>query len=584
MGLVVKAWHLGLGEQVAIKMLRDDVVIAEETIARFVREAQAAVRLKSEHIARITDVGTFDDGKPYMVMEYLEGQDIAQLIAERGWLQPSLAIELVIQACDGLAEAHSLGIVHRDIKPTNLFLTSRPDGTVLLKVLDFGISKAPSGPELSITQTWSVLGSPAYMSPEQMRSARNVDARTDLWSLGAVLYETLEGHLPFQAASFSEMCVMVAVDPPTPTTETPRELIPIMSRCLAKSPDDRYPNVAELARDLARYAREPNQAQAIVDRIYRTLGRTHGRTRLRTPGVGVPQLAGPQLAGPQLAGPQLAGPQLAAPQLAGPQLAGPQLAGPQLAGPHLLEPTAPALPTRHGSHPSPTAGQRPRPPTPFSAHSAYRSPFGDLPNGFTPAPLAAGTPRSLDAGVTPSAPSFAAAISCSATSAVAGFAPALPLPRTPEATPASGLPSAGLSPSAQFAAHRPADMRTPPAPSPSYAPPDLRTTPPSPSYAPSDLRTTPPSPSYAPPDLRTTPAPSPGYAPPDLRTTPPSPSYAPSGLRVTPAPSPSYAPPDLCATPVPSPRYEPSDLTITPQLSPSYAPPDLRATSVPSPR
>jgi len=290
MGLVIKAWHLGLEEEVAIKLLRDDIPIDDETIARFIREAQAAVKLKSEHIARITDVGTFDDGKPYMVMELLEGQDIGQLITERGRLQPSLAIDLVIQACEALAEAHSLGIVHRDIKPTNLFLTSRPDGSLLLKVLDFGISKSPSGAELSLTQTWSVLGSPAYMSPEQMRSARHVDGRSDVWSLGAVLYEAIEGHLPFRAESFSEMCVMVAVDPPGPMVSTPPALAAIVTRCLAKDPAARYANVAELGRDLARLAREPDKAQVLVDRMHRMLGR--GTVR-RTPPVGIPQTAAP---------------------------------------------------------------------------------------------------------------------------------------------------------------------------------------------------------------------------------------------------------------------------------------------------
>jgi eukaryotic-like serine/threonine-protein kinase len=285
MGLVVKAWHLGLDEEVAIKMLRDDVAIADETIARFVREAQAAAKLKCEHIARIIDVGTFPDGKPFLVMEFLEGQDIGQLLAERSRLQPSLAIDLILQVCEGLAEAHSLGIVHRDIKPTNLFLTSRPDGSLLLKILDFGISKSPSGAELSLTQTWSLLGSPAYMSPEQMRSARNVDARTDVWSLGAVLYEAIEGHLPFQAESFSEMCVMVAVNPPAPTYATPRELAPIIARCLAKNSADRYANVADLASDLACLAREPERAQAAVGRMHRMLRR--GALR-RTPAAGVP--------------------------------------------------------------------------------------------------------------------------------------------------------------------------------------------------------------------------------------------------------------------------------------------------------
>jgi serine/threonine protein kinase len=289
MGVVVKAHHLGLHEEVAIKMLRDDIALADETIARFVREAQAAIRLKSEHIARINDVGTFEDGKPYMVMELLQGQDIGQLLAERGRLSPSLAIDLVIQACEALAEAHSIGIVHRDIKPTNLFLSSYPDGTLLLKVLDFGISKAPGGEELSLTQTWSMLGSPAYMSPEQMRSARNVDARTDIWSLGAVLYEAVEGHPPFPAQSFSEMCVMVAVDSPTPMQVTPPALAAIVARCLAKLPDDRYRSVGELARELAPLAREPARAHMRVDRMFRMLGRGPAAgSPLATPPIGVP--------------------------------------------------------------------------------------------------------------------------------------------------------------------------------------------------------------------------------------------------------------------------------------------------------
>ncbi|HET9627306.1 MAG TPA: serine/threonine-protein kinase [Kofleriaceae bacterium] len=309
MGVVLRAWHLGLHEEVAIKVLRDDVALADETIARFVREAQAAVRLKGEHVARITDVGRFEDGKPYMVMELLEGQDIGQLLAERGQLSPSLAIDLVIQACEALAEAHALGIVHRDIKPSNLFLASHPDGSLLLKVLDFGISKAPGGEDLSLTQTWSMLGSPAYMSPEQMRSARHVDARSDLWSLGAVLYEALEGHPPFPAHSFSEMCVMVAIDPPAAMRATPPALAAIVLRCLEKAPEDRFANVGELGRALAALAREPARAHMLVDRMVRLLARP---AKLVTPPVGVPVAPPPMIGGYPVAQPEPVAPPAAA--------------------------------------------------------------------------------------------------------------------------------------------------------------------------------------------------------------------------------------------------------------------------------
>ncbi|MCX5741933.1 MAG: serine/threonine-protein kinase [Proteobacteria bacterium] len=272
MGIVVKARHTGLDELVAIKLLRDDIAIDEDTIARFLREAQAVVKLKSEHVARVSDVGRFEDGKPYMVMEFLEGSDIGQMIDQNGSLHPSLAIDLLIQACDALAEAHSIGIIHRDVKPSNLFVTFRPDGSPILKVLDFGISKS-AGNDLSLTQTSSMLGTPAYMSPEQMRSARKVDARTDVWSLGSVLYEAVEGRLPFAAESFPEMCVMVAVEQPAPMLKMPPALQPIVMRCLEKNPDLRYPSVAELAFDLMQHAREPHRARMLVDRMFRTLGR-----------------------------------------------------------------------------------------------------------------------------------------------------------------------------------------------------------------------------------------------------------------------------------------------------------------------
>ncbi|MDB4964180.1 MAG: Serine/threonine-protein kinase pkn3 [Myxococcales bacterium] len=271
MGMVYRAHHLTLDETIAIKVLRRDVSLDEETVHRFVREAQSAVKLKSEHVARIRDVGTFDDGLPYMVMEFLEGADLGQLVDANGAMNVPVAVDLVLQACDAIAEAHSLGIVHRDIKPTNLFVSFRPDQTAIVKVLDFGISKSSTGADLSLTQTSSMLGTPAYMSPEQMRSARTVDARTDVWSIGTVLYELVEARRPFNAESFSEMCVMVAMDPPAPMVHAP-ELEPIVLRCLHKNPKDRYANVPELMRDLAQFAGNADAARRFITRAHRVLG------------------------------------------------------------------------------------------------------------------------------------------------------------------------------------------------------------------------------------------------------------------------------------------------------------------------
>jgi len=276
MGVVAECTHLALNERYAIKMLRQDVLMDQDAVQRFIREAQAAVKLKSEYVAHVSDVGTFENGVPYMVMEFLEGHDLGEVLKQRGVLPAPWAAELILQTCEALAEAHSLGIVHRDIKPTNLFVTWRPDGTALIKVLDFGISKSPMGTDMQLTQTQSLLGTPAYMSPEQMRSARLVDWRSDIWSLGTVMYEILEGRRPFEADSFSEMCVKVAVDPAAPMVNTPPALQQVVLRCLAKSPEQRYPNMAELGRELIPFAPDPNQAQMLVERMARMLRRSQG--------------------------------------------------------------------------------------------------------------------------------------------------------------------------------------------------------------------------------------------------------------------------------------------------------------------
>src|SRR5262249_34773426 len=208
-GLVLRAWSLIADEPVAIKVLRADLELERESVQRFVREAHAFKKLASLHAAKMIEVGTLDDGAPYIVMELLEGQDLGKQLAQNGPFPMAIAIDYVLQVCDVLAETHAHGIVHRDIKPTNLFAVTRPDGGALIKVLDFGISKAPVLAGEQLTQTASILGTPAYMSPEQMRSARRVDARSDIWSLGVVLYELVECRLPFPASSYADLAVRV---------------------------------------------------------------------------------------------------------------------------------------------------------------------------------------------------------------------------------------------------------------------------------------------------------------------------------------------------------------------------------------
>jgi len=264
-GLVVAAQHMQLNERVAIKLLRDEVAQDPETVARFLREARASVRIKGEHVTRVLDVGSLPSGMPYMVMEHLTGSDLASIVETKGWLPLSLAIDYVLQTCEALAEAHGIGIVHRDIKPSNLFVTTRPDGSPCIKVLDFGISKAiPSvdgstpQDEMNLTQTQTVLGSPQYMAPEQMRSSKRVDGRTDIWAIGTTLHELLTGHPPFQAKTMPELFAMILQDAPPKLSESRPEIPPaleiVVARCLEKEPEKRYSNVAELARALAPFA------------------------------------------------------------------------------------------------------------------------------------------------------------------------------------------------------------------------------------------------------------------------------------------------------------------------------------------
>jgi serine/threonine-protein kinase len=279
MGVVVAAHHVQLDTKVAIKFLLPEMLNNREVVARFAREARAAVKITSEHVARVLDVGTLESGAPYMVMEFLEGGDLAAWLNQRGPLPIDQAVEFVLQACVAVAEAHGLGIVHRDLKPANLFCIRRPDGQLSIKVLDFGISKLTSGAGgtdpsgLSVTKTSAVMGSPLYMSPEQMQSAKSADAQSDIWALGVILYELLAGRVPFEGEAATEVAVNVVMRPPPPLRssrpDVPPALEAVVLKCLEKGRENRYRNVAELATALAPFA--PARAAASVERIAGTI-------------------------------------------------------------------------------------------------------------------------------------------------------------------------------------------------------------------------------------------------------------------------------------------------------------------------
>ena len=274
MGVVVSAAHLHLGQMVALKLLRAEVLKSTEVVGRFLREARSAVRLKSEHVARVIDVGTLPNGAPFIVMEYLEGRDLGVILRERR-LSLEEAASYGLQALEGLAEAHSLGIVHSDLKPANLFLTLGADGAPLIKVLDFGISKARelSASDFVQTQEFALIGTPAYMSPEQMQSARDVDGRADLWALGVVLYELVYARRPFPGETMAELCSNVLREPPRsfPTLEppVPPAFEAVLLRCLEKDLARRYQTAAELAIALAPFV--PGGGLEAVARIERTV-------------------------------------------------------------------------------------------------------------------------------------------------------------------------------------------------------------------------------------------------------------------------------------------------------------------------
>ncbi|WP_437580109.1 serine/threonine-protein kinase [Sorangium sp. So ce887] len=290
MGLVVAARHLALDDRVAIKVLLPRYVQDAEVLQRFLREGRAAVRIRSPHVVRVTDVGTLENGAPYMVMDHLEGKDLAAVLAESGYLQVPLAIELVLQACEALAEAHAQGIVHRDVKPSNLFLTRNADGSPCVKVLDFGISKMTHAEDHALTRVGGVLGSPLYMSPEQLRSASDVDGRADIYSLGVVLFQLLTGRTPFVAQELAQLVYLVTQGEPQSLRalrpDIPEPLERVILTAIARDRDRRYPTIADLALALAPFA--PPHLRATAERVF---GALRGALPVAAPRGGAPLAA-----------------------------------------------------------------------------------------------------------------------------------------------------------------------------------------------------------------------------------------------------------------------------------------------------
>jgi serine/threonine-protein kinase len=261
MGEIFRAYHIRIGREFAIKTLRADMMANSVHVARFFREAQAAAAVGSEHIVSVTDVGTTEAGEPYLVMEYLEGEDLYHLLKKEGAIEPHRAVELVLQACAGLIASHRRGIIHRDLKPANLFLCRHEDGSEWIKILDFGIAKfrdALTEKTRKLTGRGMALGTTYYMAPEQASCSDDLDHRVDVYAMGVLLYELTTGESPFVAKSFPELVLKIVNTAPTPPRKHRPELEPgleeIILRAMARDRQDRYQDLSDMAFDLAQYA------------------------------------------------------------------------------------------------------------------------------------------------------------------------------------------------------------------------------------------------------------------------------------------------------------------------------------------
>jgi eukaryotic-like serine/threonine-protein kinase len=285
MALIYRGRHLELDQTVAIKLVLPELAFDVEATARFLNEARTIAKLRSPHVCRVLDSGCSEPGRPFMVLEYLEGGDLRKLLDVNSTVPVDTAVGMILEAAEALAEAHAHGIVHRDIKPENLFLARVADGTVTLKVLDFGICKHQSPGSRCFTLRGKTLGSPHYMAPEQITSPEEVDARADIWALGVVLYELLSGYQPFVGETLTKLCAQVVHSPPRKSLrkcnpDVPVALERIVMRCLSKQPAERYASVVELAGALAPFCTRGGE---LMDRIRRMSAQDNVVLRSLTP-------------------------------------------------------------------------------------------------------------------------------------------------------------------------------------------------------------------------------------------------------------------------------------------------------------
>jgi serine/threonine-protein kinase len=447
MGVVVAAKHIHLGERVAIKFLLPHALARPDVVKRFMQEGQAAAKMKSEHIARVRDVGTLDSGAPYLVMEYLDGEDLGAVLRVKRTLPVDVAVGYILQACEALADAHAAGVIHRDLKPGNLFLTRKNDGTPVIKIIDFGISKVgvtgdglPPIGNGEMTETAMMMGSPLYMAPEQMASARDVDGRSDIWSLGIILHTLLTGQPPFKAASVMQVYELIIAGAPPLRKDlpgAPEGLERILLKCLQKQRKDRYDNVADLAAALVEFG--PAGARDSAERTARILLVNTGKGSDRPPGQ---SLSG----GVAVAATAAQVDESVKPELPRAELRS-QPSGPSLSGSMVADPNASQGPWDRGA----SEPVRRRPPRAILAIG-----------GVGAIALAAGVFMLLRSDPHPLAPPPGAADSALASSPV--LASAAPPPRDPLAPtvlPAGPDSSAAVAPSAAVAAPPPPSAATP---------------------------------------------------------------------------------------------------------------------------